>query len=337
MRGQVSPPRHPADGPHRVGQECGGARTRATSAAGDRQRRFGAGVSRHGHRHGQARPQRRARRCRIIWSTSSIPTRHIRPRVFASTRSRRSRPFAPAAALRCSSAARCCTSRRCAKDCRHCRVPIPASGRDSTRGPPPKAGRRCTPSLRASIRSPRRGSSPPTASASSGRWRSTRSRDGRCRRCTAPRSAGEIAGALAFALVPIGSRAICIEALRERFEAMLAAGLVDELRALARALCAAPGTAVDALRRLSPGVGVPRRRGRPAPRCASAASPRPGNSPSGSSPGCDRSRRLHSTLSTTGVDADRQRDRSRVTGRLDVRMLPCNNHRFTPRTALTEP
>ena len=53
----------------------------------DRQRRFGAGLPRHGHRHRQARCSRRARAFRITSSTSSTRPRRIRRRASATMRS----------------------------------------------------------------------------------------------------------------------------------------------------------------------------------------------------------------------------------------------------------
>ena len=52
---------------------------------------------------------------------------------------------------------------------------------------------------------------------------------------------------------------------RQRFEAMLAEGLVEELARAAREICARTGHAVDALRRLPAGVGISRRRHTTAP------------------------------------------------------------------------
>ena len=61
-----------ADGPDRVGQERDRARAGSTPSGRDRQRRFGAGLSRHGHRHRQARRgDARAR--------AAPPDRHHRP------------------------------------------------------------------------------------------------------------------------------------------------------------------------------------------------------------------------------------------------------------------
>jgi tRNA dimethylallyltransferase len=64
-------------------------------------------------------------------------------------------------------------------------APIPVYARNSMRAPRPKAGPHCMRSSLASIPPRRRGSSPPTPSASSVRLKSIWSRDGRCRRCTA--------------------------------------------------------------------------------------------------------------------------------------------------------
>ena len=67
-------------------------------------------------------------------------------------------------------------------------------------------------------------------------------------------------------MVPIAllppDRARLHAAIAARFDAMLAAGLVDELRGLRQRFELTPGPAVDALRRLSAGVGISRRRDR---------------------------------------------------------------------------
>ncbi len=61
---------------------------------------------------------------------------------------------------------------------------------------------------------------------------------------------------IALALVP-ADRARLHADIARRFEAMLDAGLVDELRALAATLRARSGAALDALRRVSPGMAIP--------------------------------------------------------------------------------
>ena len=62
---------------------------RRAIAVRDRQRRFGTGVSRHGHRHRQAGPSRRASAIRITSSTSAIRRRAIRPASSCATRGER--------------------------------------------------------------------------------------------------------------------------------------------------------------------------------------------------------------------------------------------------------
>ena len=83
----------------------------------------------------------------------------------------------------------------------------------------------------------RRGSSQePTRSGFSARSRSTRSRADRCRSCRARgRPTARRAATIAMALVP-GDRAALHRQIAARFDAMLAAGLVDELARAARAL-----------------------------------------------------------------------------------------------------
>ena len=250
---------------------------------------------------GTAKPDLATRAaCRTIWSTSSTPTRRTPPHDFAPTRSRRSPPFAHAAAPRCSSAARCFTSRRCAKGCRS----LPGADAGIRARLDARAAAEGWPALhaelaRASIRSLRRGSSPPTASASSARSRSMRSRDGRCRRCMARATPGRSrARSLLRWFRRIGPN--FIERIARRFDAMLAAGLVDELRALRERFALRPD--LPSMRcvgyrqawQFLDGVGDPRP-------CASAASPRPDNWPSASSPGCGRLKRRCSIASTTSI------------------------------------
>ncbi len=69
-------------------------------------------------------------------------------------------------------------------------------------------------------------------------------------------AAAALGATLRVALVP-SDRKRLHEAIARRFDAMLAAGLVDEVKELRRALRSASRAAVDALRRLPPGVGVP--------------------------------------------------------------------------------
>ena len=132
-----------------------------------------------------------------------------------------------------------------------------------------KAGRHCTPSSPASIRRRRRASRRPTRSGSSARSKCTRSPGRR-----SPHAAGRARGKRDAGAGRCASRSFPTDRARlhaliaDRFDAMLEAGLVDELRGSARALCARSGAAVDALRRLSPGLGIPRRphRSRDVPR-----------------------------------------------------------------------
>ena len=72
-------------GPTGSGKSALAMRIGAARAGGDHQRRFGAGVSRPGYRHGQARPRPNARAFRITSSTSAIRSRSIRPANFAPT------------------------------------------------------------------------------------------------------------------------------------------------------------------------------------------------------------------------------------------------------------
>ena len=97
--------------------------------------------------------------------------------------------------------------------------------------------------------------------------------------------ADALGATLRIALVP-SDRQRLHEAIARRFDAMLAAGLVDELRALRRRYALTPGAAVDALRGLPAGVAIPGGRHRRAEPAQHAALPQPGSSPSASSPGC---------------------------------------------------
>ena len=128
-------------------------------------------------------------------------------------------------------------------------------------GPRSKAGRRSTPSSRASIRRRPRGLKPTDAQRIQ-RALEVHAIAGRpLSELQGAREAGGGAGPDDRDRAHAGgSRARCIAAIAERFDAMLEAGLVAELAALRARLCADARHAVDALRRLPAGVGVSRRR-----------------------------------------------------------------------------
>ena len=177
-------------------------------------------------------------------------------------------------------------------------------------------------SWRGSTRALRHGCSRPTRSAYSVRWRSGTLPACRCRRCRGgartapPRLARRCASRWCL---PIASG--CTSAIARRFDAMLAAGLVDEVCALRRALRSDRRPALDALRRLPPGVGIPRRSKSTRRHCARAASPRPGSSPNASSRGCARPKPWRSTP-TQGFDRPRLRGRLLAPRGADSRFPP---------------
>ncbi len=107
-------------------------------------------------------------------------------------------------------------------------------------------------------------------------------------------SAESLGPRIALALVP-AERARLHADIARRFEAMLDAGLVDELRGLAPTLRARSAHAVDALRRVSPGMAIPGRRHRLGASCVTPGSPRRASSRNGSSRGCARRRPRSST------------------------------------------
>ena len=69
-----------------------------------------------------------------------------------------------------------------------------------------------------------------------------------------------VADSLPFRFMPVAlipsDRAVLHRRIELRFDAMLAAGLVEELAALRGKYALDPGPAVDALRRLPPGLGT---------------------------------------------------------------------------------
>jgi hypothetical protein len=161
---------HPADRPHRQRQDRAGLRTGDALSLRHRQRRFGAGVPRHGHRHRQAR-----RRDAGALSAPADRPDHAR-RTLLGRRLPQRCPARNGGHHRCrphSAAGR-----------RHhavCKGPARRSGRAatgrcrlrarSTPKPQRRAGLRCTPNWHDTTRTPPRGSSPPMRSASSAPWK----------------------------------------------------------------------------------------------------------------------------------------------------------------------
>ncbi len=273
----------------------------------NRQRGFGAGLSRDGHRHGEARRLGTRAECATTSSISSIRSTRIRRRAFAPMRWTRSPPSGRGVRFRCWSAARCSTSRRCATACRRCPPPIPRYARASTRGRQPKGGPRSTPSSRESIPSPPRDSKPMDAQRIQ-RALEVHEISGRpLSQLQGAREAGGGPGpddrgcahAVGSRRVAPGDRRAIRRDARGRSR--------GRGRGTARAPCADTGHAVDALRRLPPGVGVSRRRDR----CRDAPRERQlrrrGNWRSASTRGSGRRRRRRSNLRRRSV-ADRVAD-----------------------------
>ena len=224
----------------------------------DRQRRFGAGLSRHGHRHGEADAATRARvphhLIDIVDPTEAYSAARFRADAIAAIagdpRARR--------ACRSLVGGTMLYFKALTRRLRRCRAPIPRvrarlDARAAREGWPALHAElaRVDPATAARLDAHRRAAHPARA-------RSARARPaGRCRSCRARAKRGG-------ALGPDDRRRararriarVCTRRSRERFDAMLDAGLVDELAALARALSrSTPEHAVDALRRLPPGVG----------------------------------------------------------------------------------
>jgi tRNA dimethylallyltransferase len=212
---------------------------------------------------GTAKPTRRfARGCRITSSTSSIRLKRTRRRGFVPMRSKPLRRFARAAPFRCSSAGRCCTSRRSRTASRHCRQPIPrVRARLDAR-----AAAEGWPALHAELAR--------VDPATAGRLKRTDAQ--RIQRALevheiagkplsqlqGSREAGGAPGpTIAVALVP-EDRARLHRTIAERFDAMLEAGLVAELAGLRARHALSADMPSDALRRVPAGVDVSRRRDR---------------------------------------------------------------------------
>ncbi|MCK7496095.1 MAG: hypothetical protein MZW92_38000 [Comamonadaceae bacterium] len=142
--------------------------------------------------------------------------------------------------------------------------------RDRRAGRAPAAGRRCTPSWRGSTRRPRRGSAPDDAQRIQRALEVVRAH----RRAAGRQLCRESGDARPFRLhrrwrCCRSDRAALHERIAARFDAMLAAGLVDEVRGAARPLraCSLDLPSMRA-RRLPPGVGLSGRRDRPRGACA---------------------------------------------------------------------
>ena len=209
-----------AHGPTGTGKTDARAGAGARVSPRDRQRGFGAGVSRPGHRQRQALAPRSARRCRITSSTWSIRRRVIRPGSSCATRPAPSRTSRRAAACRCWSAARCCTCARSSAASRSCLREAPRCARrlDARAAAQRLAGTACAAGGAGSGR-PRRAFIPTMRNASSAHSRCTpppgdrslqtcRQRTSRCAAARVPRGRA----------VP-GDRARLHAALEQRFDA----------------------------------------------------------------------------------------------------------------------
>ena len=142
------------------------------------------------------------------------------------------------------------------------------------------------------------------------RARSARARRAsRCRRCRAGARVGRRRSgpSSAVALAAARPRARCTRRSRSASTRCSTPGSSTRCARCARAIALTPRHAVDALRRLSAGVGIPRRRDRRGDAARHAASPRRASSRSGSSRGCARlpARGLRSGATTGAVAASR--------------------------------
>ena len=229
--------RRPADGPDRVGQERARARARRALRRRDRQRRFGAGLSRHGHRHREARrgdararaasPDRHRRSDRALFRRARSPP--TRTAAIDAIRARGRVPILVGGTMLYFKAL---TRRAVAR----CRRPMPGvrAALDARSGARRLARAARGARARRSRRS-RRALAPTDAQ------RIQRALEvHRADRHAAVRAAGtpRRRAALGPALSPsrwCPDRARLHAAIATRFDAMLAAGLVDEVRGAARA------------------------------------------------------------------------------------------------------
>ena len=203
-----------------------------------------------------APPDRRARSVARPYSAAEFAARRARGDATTSSRaaSCRSSPAAPA----CIST-RCCTAwRRCPKPIRRCAPRLAAeAARARLAGAACRAGARSIPTPRARIHA----TDPQRIQRALEVYRAERAADQPTGSAARARSACRCACSK-LVLAPARPRACCTRASNARFDAMLAAGFLDEVRAL-RALpdCArirAARPAGDARGRLPPGLGAPR-------------------------------------------------------------------------------
>ena len=296
-------------GPTASGKSALAIDARRAARRRDRHRRLGAGLSRHGHRHRQAvagrararaaSPDRHRRSHRGLFGGAlrrRRASRHRRdPRPGPRADRRRRHDALLQGAHRRAVGAAAGRSRRCA--------------RSSTRAPRARAGRRCMPSSRASIRRPPRGFRRPTRSASSARSRSTASAGTPISALQGRREAADARSLrLPIALVPAGPRRA---ARGDR------APLRRDARRAAWSTSCAPAQAVTRSHPSMPSmrcVGyrqawrIPRRRDRRGAAARAGASPPRASSPSASSRGCASTPRRDSSL-------DRRRSRGIVVAR----------------------
>ena len=230
----------------------------------DRVRRLAPGLSRPRHRHREADAPRSARACRTTCLDLVEPDETLRRRPLPGGRARRPSPTWPRARPRrcswsaapASTCASCCTG-----SARRRRAPRRCAPRSTARGG--AGGRRCTArSRRIDPDGRRRASRPQRRGAHRARARGgPRDRHGRSRDWQAAHRFAEApydALVIGLARPDAGARP---RASRRAREAMLAAGFLDEVRALARAR-PARRRARAAQRRLPRDARVPRRRAR---------------------------------------------------------------------------
>ncbi len=327
--GPTLDPRGAADGAHRVRQV--GARDGARGAlpGRDRERRLRAGLSRDGYRDretrrrgaraGAASPDRRHRSGRGLFGGTlsrrrdSCDRRHPIARRRSAARRRDDALLQGAAggtfgvAGRRSGRARApgrpCGGGRLARAARRARAHRSGDGRA-----PRAHGRAAHPARARGLRN--RG---PAAVRTAGRAGGRRPAGQDDRR--GPRAGGPL-GIASGDRRPVRRHARC----RSRGRG----------RRAARAPSADARHALDALRGLPAGVGVPRRQNRCRDACARKASRRRGNSPSASSRGFAGCRRAHSSLRRRRLPMpSRTSCRARDFPAPDSRLLLCNNPRFT--------
>ena len=268
--------RHRADGPDRLGQDRAGAGMGAALRRRNRQRRFGAGVSRARHRRGQAD----ARRTRARAAPPDRPARSVAA-VFGGGIRRDARAAIDGIVARGKLPILAGGTGLYFHALLQGLAPMPeadpAHARSNRRTKPQRAaGRRCTPNSRA-IDPARRRAHPrhrcathPARAGGVARAAGARSATGSAMR----RGRGCRCACSSWCWRRATARVLHAR-IERRFDAMLRAGFLDEVRRAARAAATAgasgaAGPAGDARGRLSPGLGAPGRRRPTRPSSATA-------------------------------------------------------------------